>query len=93
MKSRIVLCVGFFLSTSVLSIAQSNPRYIQFRPGSVKGALYKPDSGTAPHVAILAIHRTANFMSHSATMELSKRHEPSDRFGQHKIAKDESGRG
>src|SRR5439155_16571780 len=73
MKSRIVLFVGFFLSTSVLSIAQSNPRYIQFSPGSVKGALYKPDSGPAPHVAILAIHRTANFMSHPATTELSKR--------------------
>src|SRR5437773_2768918 len=73
MKSRIVLCVGFFLSTSVLSIAQSNPRYIQFTPLNVKGALYKPDSGPTPHVAILAIHRTANFMSHPATTELSKR--------------------
>src|SRR2546430_9143237 len=73
MKSGIVLFVGFFLSASGLSSAQSNPRYIQFSPGSVKGALYKPDSGPAPHVAILAIHRTANFMSHPAATELSKR--------------------
>src|SRR6266446_3055847 len=73
MKPRILLFVGFFLSASVLSFAQSNPRYIQFAPSSVKGALYKPDSGPAPHVAILAIHRTANFMSHPATTELSKR--------------------
>src|SRR5438094_168338 len=73
MKSRIVLCVGFFLSTSVLSIAQSNPRYIQFSPGSVKGALYKPDTGPAPHVAVLLIHRTASFLSHPATRELAAR--------------------
>src|SRR4030095_7758465 len=51
----------------------SNPTYIQFSPPSVKGALYQPDSGPAPHVAVLLIHRTANFLSHPATRELSKR--------------------
>ena len=53
--------------------AQSNPLYVQFTPGSVKGALYKPDAGPAPHVAVLLIHRTANFLSHIATTELARR--------------------
>ena len=73
MRPRILLVTGFLLALSVVSFAQSNPRYIQFTPSAVKGALYKPDSGPAPHVAILAIHRTSNFMSHPATRELSKR--------------------
>jgi len=54
-------------------VAQSQPTYIQFTPGSVKGALYKPDSGPAPHVAVLLIHRTSNFLAHLATEELSRR--------------------
>ena len=53
--------------------AQSNPSYIQFSPAAVKGALYKPDNGPAPHVAVLLIHRTSNFLSHIATTELAKR--------------------
>jgi len=56
-----------------IAFAQSNPTYIQFTPGAVKGALYKPDAGPAPHVAILLIHRTANFLSHIGARELSKR--------------------
>ncbi len=53
--------------------AQSNPRYIAFSTGATKGALYIPDSGPAPHVAVLVIHRTSNFMNHLSTTELSKR--------------------
>src|SRR6266436_18181 len=53
--------------------AQSQPLYIQFTPAVVKGALYKPDSGPAPHVAVLLIHRTGNFLSHIATTELASR--------------------
>jgi pimeloyl-ACP methyl ester carboxylesterase len=60
------------LAAGVLS-AQSGPRYIQFSPGPVKGALYIPDSGPAPHVAVLLIHRTSNFLSHLATGELARR--------------------
>lgn len=52
---------------------QSNPRYIQFRPSPVKGALYAPDAGPAPRVAVLLVHRTSNFLSHLATTELSSR--------------------
>ena len=55
------------------AFAQSNPTYIAFRPGATKGALYRPDSGPAPHVAILLAHRTGNFMNHIATRELSAR--------------------
>jgi hypothetical protein len=54
-------------------VAQSNPTYLQFSPSTVKGALYKPDNGAAPHIAILMIHRTANFLGSPATRELSKR--------------------
>jgi pimeloyl-ACP methyl ester carboxylesterase len=53
--------------------AQSQATYIQFTPGTVKGALYRPSSGPAPHVAVLLIHRTANFLSHIATEELARR--------------------
>src|SRR5262245_55670100 len=67
-----------FLAAAGLAVAeplaaQSNPTYVQFSPGSVKGALYKPDRGPAPHVAVLVIHRTSNFLSHPATRELSAR--------------------
>src|SRR5262245_34300136 len=53
--------------------AQSNPTYVPFTPGAVKGALYKPDTGPAPHVAVLLIHRTSNFLPHLATTELARR--------------------
>ena len=58
---------------SVICPAQSNPVYIQFSPSTTKGALYKPDSGPAPRVGVVLTHRTANFLSHIATRELSKR--------------------
>lgn len=53
--------------------AQSNPRYIQFSPRAVKGALYVPDTGTAPRIGVLVAHRNSNFLSHISTTELSKR--------------------
>src|SRR5712692_3348904 len=51
---------------------QSNPQFIAFQ-GVSKGALYKHDSGPAPHVGVLAMHRTANFLNHRACTELSRR--------------------
>jgi pimeloyl-ACP methyl ester carboxylesterase len=60
-------------AAAVPAFAQSNPTYIPFTPGAVKGPLYKPDSGPAPHVAVLLIHRTGNFLPHIATTELAKR--------------------
>jgi len=73
MKRNVVLLSVCSLTLAAPLFAQSNPTYIQFSPGAVKGALYKPDSGPAPHVAVLLIHRTANFLAHPATRELSKR--------------------
>ena len=70
--SSVVLLLSLFVLCAEAS-AQSNPMYVQFTPGSVKGALYKPDAGPAPHVAVLLIHRTANFLSHIATTELARR--------------------
>jgi hypothetical protein len=52
--------------------AQSKPEFVPFR-GTVKGALYKPDAGPAPHVGILVMHRTANYLTHPACTELSRR--------------------
>src|SRR5580765_1750967 len=70
---RVVLLTVCGLALAAPLFAQSNPIYVQFSPGSVKGALYKPDSGPAPHVAVLLIHRTSNFLAHAATRELSRR--------------------
>ena len=69
----ISLTVSVFALLGTALTAQSHPEYIRFNPSSAKGALYKPDSGPAPHVAVLLIHRTNNFMSHPATTELAKR--------------------
>src|SRR3982751_4055971 len=66
--------VALALALGVTSaLAQSNPRYVQFRPSATKGALYRPDSGPAPTVAFLAIHRTSNFMNMIGTGELARR--------------------
>ena len=53
------------------SVAQSHPEYI--RLGQLSAALYKPDSGPAPHVAFLIAHRTANYLNHIGCRELSAR--------------------
>ena len=73
MRRAIVVAGVLIFCWTTLSFGQTNPLYVQFRPNAVKGALYKPDSGPAPHVAILVIHRTSNFLSHPATTELSRR--------------------
>ena len=63
------------LGLAAPALAQSPPPpiYVQFTPGSVKGALYRPGAGPAPHVAVLLIHRTSNFLAHLATTELASR--------------------
>jgi hypothetical protein len=68
--------VAIMFITASAVLAQSNPRYIRFPgvPSSVKGALYLPDSPQpAPHVGILVMHRTSNFMNTLACTELSRR--------------------
>ena len=73
-KWRLAALSGAFLAIALWtpsSFAQSNPIFVPL--GSAKGALYRPDVGPAPHVAVLLTHRTANYMSHQACGELSKR--------------------
>ena len=54
------------------SFSQGNPpTYHQLGPA--KATLYKPDTGPAPHVGIVVMHRTANFLAHSPCTELSAR--------------------
>jgi len=59
------------MAISSASFAQSHPEYI--RLGQLSAALYKPDSGPAPHVAFVLAHRTANYLNHIACRELSAR--------------------
>ncbi len=72
-KRRIAILSAVMAITVALPLAQSNPRYIPFSPSDVKGVLYKPDAGPAPHVGILIMHRTSNFLAHLGSAELSKR--------------------
>ena len=51
--------------------AQSHPEFVPL--GRVSAALYKPDSGPAPHVAFLVSHRTGNNLNNIACKELAKR--------------------
>jgi pimeloyl-ACP methyl ester carboxylesterase len=51
---------------------QSSPQFIPFQ-GTSKGVLYKPDAGPAPHVGIIVMHRTSNYLTHRACTELSRR--------------------
>ncbi len=62
----------FLFATSQAS-AQSDPRYIRFSNSAAKGALYKPDSGPAPKIGVVVIHRTSNFMNHISATELAAR--------------------
>ncbi len=81
MTSRLLastaLRIGAVMLITVSSVqAQSNPRYVRFSgvPASVKGAFYQPDAPKpAPHVGILVMHRTSNFMNALACSELSAR--------------------
>ena len=54
-----------------VALAQSHPEFIQ--RGRVSAAVYKPDSGPAPHVAFLIAHRSANNLNNVACRELSQR--------------------
>jgi hypothetical protein len=62
---------GFALVAAVQASAQTNPIFLQL--GRAKGALYKPDSGPAPHVGIVVMHRESNYMNNIACRELSRR--------------------
>jgi hypothetical protein len=55
------------------ALAQSDPRYIPIPSVPAKGALYSPDAGQDPHVGILIVHRTADYMNYHACRALSAR--------------------
>jgi pimeloyl-ACP methyl ester carboxylesterase len=59
------------MAISSASFAQSHPEYIPL--GRLSAALYKPDSGPAPHVAFILAHRTGNYLNHIGCRELSAR--------------------
>src|SRR4051812_3205323 len=63
--------LAFLCADPARSFAQSHPEYIPLP--RIQAALYKPDSGPAPHVAFLVAHRTANNLSNIACTELAKR--------------------
>jgi hypothetical protein len=72
MLLSMVVTLNLIFVVASRSFAQSDPRYIPL-PGGVKGALYKPDSGPAPHVGVLVMHRTSNVLSSLPCTELSRR--------------------
>jgi hypothetical protein len=68
---RAVLVVLLTLGAAGAASAQSAPLFVPLGPADA--ALYRPDSGPPPHVAVLVIHRTADFMQHPACTQLSAR--------------------
>ena len=64
-------CTLAALLTASAAHAQSRPEFIPL--GRVSAALYKPDSGPAPHIAFLVAHRSANNLNNIACRELSRR--------------------
>jgi pimeloyl-ACP methyl ester carboxylesterase len=63
---------AMLLMTPLPAWSQSKPELIPFQ-GRTKGALYRPDNGVQPHVGIIVMHRTSNYLTHIACTELSKR--------------------
>jgi hypothetical protein len=63
--------IAAMLAFPGFSFAQSHPEFVPL--GRVSAALYKPDSGPAPHIAFLVSHRTGNNLNNIACKELAKR--------------------
>src|SRR5438034_803665 len=60
--SATYLLVALLFSTAAApASAQSHPEYIPLG-GGVKAVLYRPDSNPSPHVGVIIIHRTANYL-------------------------------
>jgi pimeloyl-ACP methyl ester carboxylesterase len=68
----ILAVAAAFILLPEIAAAQSRPELIPV-PGRIKMALYRPDSGPAPTVAIIVMHRTSNYLTHRACTELSRR--------------------
>src|SRR6266436_2875897 len=71
--SAIHLLVALLFSImAAQALAQSHPEYIPLG-GGVKAVLYRPDSNPSPHVGVIIIHRTANYLQHQGCTQLSQR--------------------
>src|SRR6266853_1674079 len=71
--SAIHLLVALLFSMAAApASAQSHPEYIPLG-GGVKAVLYRPDSNPSPHVGVIIIHRTANYLQHQGCTQLSQR--------------------
>src|SRR5260370_19882243 len=71
--SLMILVLGAMLALGASqAFAQTRPEYIPLG-GGVKGALYRPDSNPSPNVAVIIIHRTANYLQHAGCTQLSQR--------------------
>ena len=55
-----------------MGLPKRGPEYIPLG-GGVKGVLYRPDSNPSPNVAVIIIHRTANYLQHAGCTQLSQR--------------------
>jgi hypothetical protein len=71
MKTIAMLAACAMTALSSAAMAQSHPEYVPL--GRLNAALYKPDSGPAPHIAFLIAHRTGNNLNNNACHELSAR--------------------
>jgi hypothetical protein len=71
MLGACTLAIAAAFAAPSASYAQTHPEFIPL--GRATGALYRPDSGPAPHIAFLVAHRTANNLNNNACRELSKR--------------------
>ena len=70
---RVAVLVILITFAAAAAWAQSRPIYLQFDPYTVKGALYRPDSGDQPTIGVLLIHRVNNYLGHLAASELARR--------------------
>jgi hypothetical protein len=72
-SSLMVLFLGVILALGASqAFAQTRPEYIPLG-GGVKGVLYRPDSNPSSNVAVIIIHRTANYLQHAGCTQLSQR--------------------
>ena len=71
LRRTIAIVALLFGLTTAWASAQSAPTFVTLGPADA--ALYKPDSGPAPHVALVLIHRTADYMRHPACTQFAQR--------------------
>lgn len=70
----VALTLGFACAlSSPQASAQSHPEYITGLAHGVKAVLYRPDTNPAPHVGVVVMHRTSNYLNHAACTQLSQR--------------------